>query len=198
MDGNPRAQVLFRPFSNVTQRDHRHIICETLIFVSGKLARMTQFKPQDDGLWCRIRTEEPVEIGTVQKATIVGVRTNAATSGEQSASGARGREIVAWRGIDGVLKLSEARCPHQFVHLASSGTVDGCELVCTAHFWRFTASGAGSIRDSSGHREPVSALSVFPSSEADENLWAYLPFHFVVLADQSCSTGIKPEANPYR
>ena len=157
---------------------------------------MTHPKTQDDGLWCRMHTEEPVEIGTVHKATIVGVRTNGATGSEQSASGARGREIVAWRGIDGILKLSEARCPHQFVHLASSGTVDGCELVCTAHFWRFSAGGAGSIRDSSGHREPVSALNVFQTLEAGENLWAYLPFCFVVLADQSCSTGTKSDANP--
>ena len=172
------------------------MICETPIFVSGKLARMTQLKPQDDGLWCRIHTEQPVEVGSVHKAAIVGVRRKFATNDEQPARGARGREIVAWRGIDGVLKLSEARCPHQFVHLASEGTVDGCELVCTAHFWRFAADGTGSIRDISGHREPVSALSVFSSSEIEGEIWGYLPYSFVVPIEQPCSESTKSEAKP--
>jgi nitrite reductase/ring-hydroxylating ferredoxin subunit len=141
----------------------------------------------DSGLWCRMQTEQPVARGTVQTASIVGVRTNGPsgrTHSELPATGARGREIVAWRGIDGVLQLSEARCPHQFVHLASSGTVDGCELVCTAHFWRFGATGEGSIRDSSGHREPVSALIVFPNTESEGEIWGYIPSHFVVVDDQ--------------
>jgi phenylpropionate dioxygenase-like ring-hydroxylating dioxygenase large terminal subunit len=138
------------------------------------------------GIWCRLETEEPLGIGNVLTATIVGVRTivsDEVRGPELPATGARGREIVAWRGIDGVLQLSEARCPHQFVHLASSGTVDGCELVCTAHFWRFTATGEGFLRDSTGHREPVSALRVFPVNETTRGIWAYLPEGFVGLPD---------------
>jgi nitrite reductase/ring-hydroxylating ferredoxin subunit len=143
---------------------------------------MTPTESFDTGLWCRMHTDEPVNVGTVHTATIVGVRRNGSTDtsqGERAATGARGREIVAWRGIDGILQLSEARCPHQFVHLASSGTVDGCELVCTAHFWRFTSTGEGSVRDSTGHRESVRALSVFPSAETENEIWVYLPNHFV-------------------
>ena len=147
---------------------------------------MTPGVSTNTGLWCRMHTDEAINIGNVLSATIVGVRINGAPSSsadERPAKSARGREIVAWRGIDGVLQLSEARCPHQFVHLASSGTVDGCELVCTAHFWRFAATGEGSIRDSNGHREPVSALSIFPSVEVAGEFWGYFPTSFVVVED---------------
>lgn len=147
---------------------------------------MTAGVSTDTGLWCRVHTDEAINVGNVLTATIVGVRNSGAkgvSGDERPAKHARGREIVAWRGIDGVLQLSEARCPHQFVHLASSGTVDGCELVCTAHFWRFAVTGEGSIQDSTGHREPVSALSVFPSSESAGEIWGYFPSHFVVVED---------------
>lgn len=145
---------------------------------------MTAGISTNDRHWCRIQTDEPVKIGTILKAIIVGVRNNGADREalhERPAESARGREIVAWRGIDGLLQLSEARCPHQFVHLASSGTVDGCELVCTAHFWRFAANGEGSIRDASGKREQVSALIVFPTLELPTEIWGYLPDRFVVI-----------------
>jgi nitrite reductase/ring-hydroxylating ferredoxin subunit len=140
----------------------------------------------ETGIWCRLHTDEPLDTGNVLTATIVGARTivsDGVRSPELPAIGTRGREIVAWRGIDGVLQLSEARCPHQFVHLASSGTVDGCELVCTAHFWRFATSGSGTLRDSSGHREPVSPLKVFSAVERNDEMWGYLPRSFVVLVD---------------
>ena len=50
-------------------------------------------------------------------------------------------ELVAWRSIDGVLTVCDARCPHQWSHLAFEGIVDGDELLCTAHFWRFDRQG---------------------------------------------------------
>jgi nitrite reductase/ring-hydroxylating ferredoxin subunit len=183
VDGNPTAQLLLRSFSNVTQRDHRHVICVTQFIVSEKLGPMVTDPSPTTGQWCRLETDEPVEIGRVLTARIVGVRSTCDFDGpgdERPAIGARGREIVAWRGIDGVLQLSEARCPHQFVHLASSGTVDGCELICTAHFWRFAATGEGSIRDNSGHREPVSALIVFSADESSGEIWGYIPANFFV------------------
>ena len=184
MNENSTAQLPLRLFSNATQRDDRHVICAMRFFVSGKLGAMISDVSSTIGRWCRLETDEPIEIGKVLSARIVGVRSTCDfdNSGEElPATGARGREIVAWRGIDGVLQLSEARCPHQFVHLASSGTVDGCELVCTAHFWRFAATGEGSIRESSGHREPVSALTVFLSFESDRKIWGFLPSPFWAL-----------------
>ena len=46
-------------------------------------------------------------------------------------------DLVVWTTASGVPCVSEARCPHQWSHLAYEGTVDGEELVCMTHFWRF-------------------------------------------------------------
>ena len=81
-----------------------------------------------------------------------------------------GVEIVVWRGSSGVLCASDARCPHQWTHLAAAGMVDGNELVCTAHFWRFDARGAGSRIDGQGRREQVTGLAVYAVRETTDGL----------------------------
>ena len=66
-----------------------------------------------------------------------------------------GRELVVWRGDDGVVALQDARCPHEWTHLAGQGVVEGCELICLAHFWRFDREGNAFLQGTSGHREVV-------------------------------------------
>ena len=79
-----------------------------------------------------------------------------------------GVEVVVWRGASGVLCATDARCPHQWSHLAAEGAVDGDELLCTSHFWRFAADGAGCRIDGRGCREPVTGLGVHPVHEAPD------------------------------
>ena len=76
-------------------------------------------------------------------------------------------DIVVWRDRNGVAHVSEARCPHNWSHLAGVGEVQGCELVCTTHFWRFTVDGVGVRRLSDGTEEPMRDLRVFPVREHD-------------------------------
>ena len=49
-------------------------------------------------------------------------------------------EIVVWRGADGVVHAWEDRCPHRGTRL-SIGRVEGDELVCAYHGWRFAGTG---------------------------------------------------------
>ena len=74
-------------------------------------------------------------------------------------------EIVLWRTTSGVLAACDARCPHQWAHLATAGAVDGDELVCLSHFWRFATDGAGSKLSATGRRDEKSANRTFPVEE---------------------------------
>ena len=65
-----------------------------------------------------------------------------------------GADLVVWRTATGVLAACDSRCPHQWSHLAGEGVVDGEELVCVSHFWRFDTEGHGSKLSMAGRRDP--------------------------------------------
>ncbi len=52
-----------------------------------------------------------------------------------------GRHLVLWRDDDGAAHLNDAFCPHLGAHLGHGGHVDGCDLVCPFHGWKFDAEG---------------------------------------------------------
>jgi phenylpropionate dioxygenase-like ring-hydroxylating dioxygenase large terminal subunit len=72
-------------------------------------------------------------------------------------------ELVAWRTTAGDLTVCDARCPHQWSHLAFEGVVDGDELLCTAHFWRFDRQGHGTKANLAGRRDEKSGVPVYRS-----------------------------------
>jgi phenylpropionate dioxygenase-like ring-hydroxylating dioxygenase large terminal subunit len=78
-----------------------------------------------------------------------------------------GEEIVLWRSAAGELAACDARCPHQWAHLGSAGAVDGAELVCLSHFWRFTADGTGSKLAMNGRRDDKGAIRAHLVREVD-------------------------------
>ena len=85
--------------------------------------------------------------------------------GVQSSHRSPGRELVAWRGDDGVVAVTDARCPHEFTHLAGQGVVEGCELVCLAHFWRFDRDGNSFLQGTGGHRDPMVPIESYTCRE---------------------------------
>lgn len=84
-------------------------------------------------------------------------------------------DLVVWRDADGEPCVMDARCPHQWSHLAAEGVVDGPELVCTAHFWRFGRDGRGTKAAMSGRRDEKSPIRVYPCREEGGRIWALLP-----------------------
>jgi phenylpropionate dioxygenase-like ring-hydroxylating dioxygenase large terminal subunit len=74
-------------------------------------------------------------------------------------------DIVLWRTTAGNVAACEARCPHQWSHLGAAGAVDGEELVCLSHFWRFNSDGAGSKLSASGRRDEKSPIETFSVRE---------------------------------
>jgi len=52
-----------------------------------------------------------------------------------------GRELVAFRGADGVAHVLDAYCPHLGAHLGVGGRVEENTLVCPFHGWKFAGDG---------------------------------------------------------
>jgi phenylpropionate dioxygenase-like ring-hydroxylating dioxygenase large terminal subunit len=78
-----------------------------------------------------------------------------------------GRELVVWRRLDGCPVVMDARCPHEWSHLAADGVVDGDEVVCLAHFWRFAADGTGTKLNVKGRRDVKGPIPTFAARERD-------------------------------
>lgn len=53
-----------------------------------------------------------------------------------------GRELVLFRGEDGVAHLLDAHCSHLGAHLAVGGKVVDCTIRCPFHAWRYDGEGA--------------------------------------------------------
>jgi phenylpropionate dioxygenase-like ring-hydroxylating dioxygenase large terminal subunit len=83
--------------------------------------------------------------------------------------------MVVWRTASGEVCVLADRCPHQWSSLAAEGEVDGDELVCTAHGWRFGTDGAGSKRAMSGRDDPKAPVAVYESREVDGAIWVRRP-----------------------
>jgi phenylpropionate dioxygenase-like ring-hydroxylating dioxygenase large terminal subunit len=86
-----------------------------------------------------------------------------------------GADIVVWRTAGGVLAACDSRCPHQWSHLGSAGAVDGEELVCLSHFWRFDTAGRGSKMAMNGRRDPKSDVMTFAVRERDRRIEVLVP-----------------------
>lgn len=84
-------------------------------------------------------------------------------------------DLVVWRTAGGRLCVVDARCPHQWSHLEAEGVVDGDELVCTSHFWRFDTAGNGTKLNVGGRRDEKAPVEVFPCEERGGAVWALLP-----------------------
>ena len=83
-------------------------------------------------------------------------------------------DVVVWRTTGGRLVAQEARCPHQWSHLAAEGVVDGDEIVCTAHFWRFDAEGTGTKVNIGGRRDPKADIITYRVRESGGRIAVYL------------------------
>ncbi|GGK30514.1 Rieske (2Fe-2S) protein [Salinarimonas ramus] len=86
-----------------------------------------------------------------------------------------GRELVAWRTGEGVLRLFEDRCPHRGMRL-SFGFVRGDALVCLYHGWRWGADGGCRAIPAHPELTPPKSLVVprFAVREAGGLVWAAL------------------------
>jgi 3-ketosteroid 9alpha-monooxygenase subunit A len=61
--------------------------------------------------------------------------------GEVKSVRSAGRDLVLFRGDDRQVRVLDAHCPHLGAHLGVGGRVEGNELRCPFHGWRFDGQG---------------------------------------------------------
>jgi nitrite reductase/ring-hydroxylating ferredoxin subunit len=79
--------------------------------------------------------------------------------------------LVVWRSESGRVVAMDDRCPHQWSSLRSVGVVDGEEIVCTTHFWRFATDGAGCKQSMHGRRDAKDRVDVLATRDDGSRVW---------------------------
>jgi len=77
--------------------------------------------------WYRVAATEDVPTGTV-----VSIR-------------AFGRDLVCFRGESGIVSVLDAYCAHLGANIGRGGFVDGDQIVCPFHHWRYGADGRNTL-----------------------------------------------------
>src|ERR1700722_11011019 len=83
-----------------------------------------------------------------------------------------GRELVLFRGEDGVARVFDAHCPHLGAHLGVGGRVCGDGIACPFHGWRF--DGDGRLTEVPGlDRTPRASAQAWPVCERNGRIFVW-------------------------
>ncbi|MCZ6807504.1 MAG: Rieske 2Fe-2S domain-containing protein [Deltaproteobacteria bacterium] len=84
------------------------------------------------------------------------------------------RDFVLFRGETGKPTLLDAHCPHLGAHLGYGGCVEGDDIVCPFHAWRFSSEGRCVDVPYASRIPPRAALRSYPVAEHSEMILAYI------------------------
>jgi phenylpropionate dioxygenase-like ring-hydroxylating dioxygenase large terminal subunit len=88
-----------------------------------------------------------------------------------------GRDLVLWRDMSGAFHLQDAYCPHLGAHIGVGGSVDGDQVVCPFHGWRYDGTGACTNIPYSQRGNKKAKLRTYPTVERNGFVLAwYHPF----------------------
>lgn len=73
--------------------------------------------------------------------------------------------LVAWRDDTHVPHVQDAFCPHLGAHLGHGGAVDGCEIACPFHGWRFDGVGTNTNIPYSDRVNRKARIRTYPTQE---------------------------------
>ena len=88
-----------------------------------------------------------------------------------------GRDLVLWRDEDGELHLQDAFCPHLGAHLGHGGRVEGRELECPFHGWRFDGDGRNTCIPYSSRTNARARIRSYPVIERNGLVMAWYHPH---------------------
>ena len=84
-----------------------------------------------------------------------------------------GKDYVLYRGEDGAPVLLDAHCPHLGAHLGYGGRVEGNDIVCPFHAWRFGANGRCTEVPYATRIPPRAAVIAYPVQEHSGMILSY-------------------------
>jgi 3-ketosteroid 9alpha-monooxygenase subunit A len=84
-----------------------------------------------------------------------------------------GKDYVLFRGEDGTATLLDAHCPHLGAHLGYGGRVEGNDIICPFHAWRFGASGRCTEVPYASRIPPRAAVHAYRVQEHSGMIVAY-------------------------
>ncbi len=85
-----------------------------------------------------------------------------------------GRDLVAYRGEDGVVRVLDGHCRHLGGHLGYGGTVSGDCVVCPFHGWHWNGEGRNThIPYQEGRPNEARRLTAWPVIEQDECVYLW-------------------------
>lgn len=85
--------------------------------------------------------------------------------------------LVLWRDDAGAAHVMDAFCPHLGAHLGHGGTVEGCEIVCPFHGWRFDAEGVNTDIPYSERTNGRARIAAYPTAERNGFVYAWYHPH---------------------
>ena len=88
-----------------------------------------------------------------------------------------GLHLVSWRDAAGAVHVQDAFCPHLGAHLGHGGTVEGCEIRCPFHGWRYDAEGSNTAIPYSERQNRKARLRTFPTLERNGVTFAWYHPH---------------------
>lgn len=94
-------------------------------------------------------------------------------AGEPKALYYFGQHLVGWRDHEQQVHVHDAFCPHLGAHLGHGGTVEGCELVCPFHGWRYGVDGANTDIPYSDRVNRKARLRPYPTVERNGLVMAW-------------------------
>ena len=84
-----------------------------------------------------------------------------------------GRHLVGWRDETAEVHVHDAFCPHLGAHLGHGGSVEGCEIVCPFHGWRYDAEGRNTDIPYSDRVNRKAQLRTYPAVERNGVVMAW-------------------------
>ena len=85
------------------------------------------------------------------------------------------RELAIFRGRDGGIRVTDAFCPHLGAHLAHGGRVEGNDVVCPFHAWRWDGESGECLEIPYASRIPPNArIETFPTRERNGYVMLWL------------------------
>jgi phenylpropionate dioxygenase-like ring-hydroxylating dioxygenase large terminal subunit len=88
-----------------------------------------------------------------------------------------GRHLVAWRDEAGEVHVQGAFCPHLGAHLGHGGTVEGCEIKCPFHGWKFDGEGVNTEIPYSERTNRKAHVDTLPALERNGLVMAWYHPH---------------------